>query len=80
MPGARPARGSRATPAGPADRWLRLIGGLVLFGVAIGLLARARLGVPNPMEVATTAVFLASPLSSRTTGQAVSVNGGISAA
>jgi 3-oxoacyl-[acyl-carrier protein] reductase len=41
---------------------------------------RARLGVPNPMEVATTAVFLASPLSSRTTGQAVSVNGGISAA
>lgn len=41
---------------------------------------RARLGVPNPAEVAMTAVFLASPLSSRTTGQAVSVNGGISAA
>lgn len=41
---------------------------------------RARLGVPTPAEVATTAVFLASSLSSRTTGQAVSVNGGISAA
>ncbi len=41
---------------------------------------RARLGVPTPREVAMTAVFLASPLSSRTTGQAVSVNGGISAA
>ena len=41
---------------------------------------RARLGVPNPADVAMTAVFLASPLSSRTTGQAVSVNGGISAA
>jgi 3-oxoacyl-[acyl-carrier protein] reductase len=41
---------------------------------------RAKLGVPNPTDVATTAVFLVSRLSARTTGQAVSVNGGISAA
>lgn len=42
--------------------------------------ARARLGVPGPAAVAQAAVFLASPLSSHTTGQALSVNGGISAA
>lgn len=41
---------------------------------------RARLGVPAPADVAPLAVFLASPLSSKTTGQAISVNGGISAA
>jgi 2-hydroxycyclohexanecarboxyl-CoA dehydrogenase len=42
--------------------------------------ARARLGVPTPRDVAPLVVFLASPLSARITGQAVSVNGGISAA
>ncbi len=41
---------------------------------------RARLGLPGPRTVATAAMFLASSLSSHTTGQAVSVNGGISAA
>lgn len=42
--------------------------------------ARARLGVPVPDDLAPLAVFLASPQSSRITGQAISVNGGISAA
>jgi 2-hydroxycyclohexanecarboxyl-CoA dehydrogenase len=41
---------------------------------------RARLGVPTPEDIAPLAVFLASPLAGRITGQAVSVNGGISAA
>ena len=41
---------------------------------------RARLGLPAPADVARMAVFLASPMASHTTGQAVSVNGGISAA
>jgi 3-oxoacyl-[acyl-carrier protein] reductase len=41
---------------------------------------KARLGLPTPEHIAPLAVFLASDLSSRTTGQAVSVNGGISAA
>jgi 3-oxoacyl-[acyl-carrier protein] reductase len=42
--------------------------------------SRARLGVPTPADVAPMIVFLASPLASKITGQAVSVNGGISAA
>jgi len=42
--------------------------------------SRARLGVPTPGDIAPLAVFLASPLASKITGQAVSVNGGISAA
>jgi len=42
--------------------------------------ARARLGLPTPAHIAPLALFLASDLSSRTTGQAISVNGGISAA
>lgn len=42
--------------------------------------SRARLGVPTPIDVASLAAFLASPLAGRITGQAVSVNGGISAA
>ncbi len=41
---------------------------------------RARLGVPTPADIAPLAVFLASPLASHLTGQAISVNGGISAA
>ena len=41
---------------------------------------RARLGVPSPADIAPLAVFLASPLASHLTGQAISVNGGISAA
>lgn len=42
--------------------------------------SRARLGVPTPADIAPLVVFLASPLASKITGQAVSVNGGISAA
>lgn len=42
--------------------------------------ARARLGVPTPADIAPLVVFLASPLASKITGQAISVNGGISAA
>lgn len=42
--------------------------------------SRARLGVPTPSDVAPMIVFLASPLASKITGQAISVNGGISAA
>jgi 2-hydroxycyclohexanecarboxyl-CoA dehydrogenase len=42
--------------------------------------ARAKLGVPNPRDIAPLAAFLASPLASHITGQAISVNGGISAA
>ena len=41
---------------------------------------RARLGVPVPENIAPIIVFLASPLASRTTGQVVSANGGISVA
>ncbi len=39
----------------------------------------AHLGVPEPDDVAALIVFLAGPESVRTTGQVVSVNGGISA-
>jgi len=42
--------------------------------------ARARLGVAHAENVAPMVVFLASSLASHITGQAVSVNGGISAA
>lgn len=41
--------------------------------------SRARLGVVTPKDIAPLAVFLASPASARMTGQAISVNGGISA-
>lgn len=41
---------------------------------------RAALGVTRPADVAALAVFLASPAAANMTGQAISVNGGISAA
>lgn len=41
--------------------------------------SRARLGVVSPKDIAPLAVFLASPATARMTGQAISVNGGISA-
>jgi len=41
---------------------------------------RAELGPTTPEDVAELAVFLASPAAARITGQAISVNGGISAA
>lgn len=41
---------------------------------------KAKLGVPTPVDIAPMAVFLASPFASKITGQAISVNGGISAA
>jgi 2-hydroxycyclohexanecarboxyl-CoA dehydrogenase len=40
---------------------------------------RARLGVVTPPDIAPLAVFLAGPGAARMTGQAISVNGGISA-
>ncbi|MEX2629068.1 MAG: SDR family oxidoreductase [Tistlia sp.] len=40
----------------------------------------ARLGVAEPGDLGALAVFLCSPASARLTGQAISVNGGISAA
>jgi len=40
----------------------------------------ASLGVVEPEDLAATAVFLASPAAARITGQAISVNGGVSAA
>ncbi len=40
----------------------------------------AHLGPTTPEDIAALAVFLASPASGRITGQAISVNGGISAA
>ena len=42
--------------------------------------AKARLGVSGPEGVAPLIVFLSSPCASKITGQAISVNGGISAA
>jgi NAD(P)-dependent dehydrogenase (short-subunit alcohol dehydrogenase family) len=40
----------------------------------------ADLGVAQPDDLAALMVFLASPAAARLTGQAISVNGGISAA
>jgi 2-hydroxycyclohexanecarboxyl-CoA dehydrogenase len=42
--------------------------------------AQAHLGVAEPDDLAGLVVFLASPAAARLTGQAISVNGGISAA
>lgn len=42
--------------------------------------ALASLGVVEPADLASMAVFLASPAAARITGQAISVNGGISTA
>lgn len=42
--------------------------------------SKAKLGVVSPADIAPLAVFLASPFAARMTGQAISVNGGISAA
>jgi 3-oxoacyl-[acyl-carrier protein] reductase len=42
--------------------------------------AKAKLGVPIPEDVAPLIVFLSSSYASKITGQAISVNGGISAA
>jgi 2-hydroxycyclohexanecarboxyl-CoA dehydrogenase len=42
--------------------------------------AHAHLGVAEPDDLASLVVFLGSPASARLTGQAISVNGGISAA
>lgn len=41
---------------------------------------QAHLGVPTADDIAALAVFLCSPASAKLTGQAISVNGGISAA
>jgi NAD(P)-dependent dehydrogenase (short-subunit alcohol dehydrogenase family) len=41
---------------------------------------QAHLGVAQPEDLAAIAVFLAGPRGSKITGQAISVNGGISAA
>ncbi|MDV2477069.1 SDR family oxidoreductase [Rhodococcus zopfii] len=41
---------------------------------------QAHLGVPESEDIAALAVFLASPEARRLTGQAISINGGISAA
>lgn len=42
--------------------------------------AQAHLGVAEPADLAAMAVFLAGPAAARITGQAISVNGGISVA
>jgi 2-hydroxycyclohexanecarboxyl-CoA dehydrogenase len=42
--------------------------------------ALAHLGVAEPTDLAAMAVYLASPLAQRMTGQAISINGGISVA
>ncbi|MGR3198742.1 SDR family NAD(P)-dependent oxidoreductase [Pseudooceanicola sp.] len=59
------------------DRVMATEAGARIFGKAA---SKAKLGVPTPVDVAPTCVFLASPYSSRLTGQAISINGGISAA
>jgi 2-hydroxycyclohexanecarboxyl-CoA dehydrogenase len=41
---------------------------------------QAHLGVAEPEDLASLVVFLASPAAAKLTGQAISVNGGISAA
>jgi 2-hydroxycyclohexanecarboxyl-CoA dehydrogenase len=41
---------------------------------------QAKLGVPTADDIAALTVFLCSPAAARLTGQAISVNGGISAA
>jgi NAD(P)-dependent dehydrogenase (short-subunit alcohol dehydrogenase family) len=48
-----------------------------MFEKAAGL---AHLGVPDATDLASVAVFLASPAARRITGQAISINGGISVA
>ncbi len=48
-----------------------------LFGKAIKM---AQLGVVTPADMAALIVFLASPQAAKITGQAISCNGGISAA
>jgi NAD(P)-dependent dehydrogenase (short-subunit alcohol dehydrogenase family) len=40
----------------------------------------AQLGVVNPADMADLIVFLASPKAAKISGQAISLNGGISAA
>jgi 3-oxoacyl-[acyl-carrier protein] reductase len=42
--------------------------------------ARAKLGLPTPSELAALALFLCSPAAAHLTGQVISVNGGLSAA
>jgi 2-hydroxycyclohexanecarboxyl-CoA dehydrogenase len=42
--------------------------------------AMAHLGVASPADLAAMALFLASPAGARITGQAISINGGISVA
>jgi 2-hydroxycyclohexanecarboxyl-CoA dehydrogenase len=48
-----------------------------LFGKAVKM---AQLGVVNPADMADLIVFLASPKAAKISGQAISLNGGISAA
>lgn len=45
-----------------------------------GAIKRAALGVPDAEELAALVVFLSSPVAAKMTGQAISLNGGISAA
>lgn len=59
------------------DRVMSGAAGSKIFAKAI---SKAKLGLPAPEDVAPLAVFLSSPYASKITGQAVSVNGGISAA
>lgn len=41
-------------------------------------IAMAHLGLASPADLASMTLFLASPAASRITGQAISINGGIS--
>lgn len=63
------------TPA--YDRTMQNEHGRKIFTKAEG---RAKLGLPGPDDLAALVAFLASPAAARITGQAISVNGGISAA